>query len=840
MPSLPVKEIRQLMGMPQRIRNMSVIAHVDHGKSTLTDSLIGKAGLIAEARQGEARFMDTRDDEQARSITIKSTCVSLLYEREEEKSDDKCSYLINLIDSPGHVDFSSEVTAALRVTDGALVVVDCVEGVCVQTETVLRQAISERIIPVLFMNKLDRAFLELNADEEEIYATFRKNIEDVNVCIATYQEEDLLGDLCVHPENGQVGFGSGLHAWGFTLRDFAQIYSSKFGMSTEKLMKKLWGDNFWNEKTKEWCKKSAAAGKKECERGFCKFILKPIKLMINSLMAQQKEIYLPAIEALRIVIPSKERDLIGKQLMKCVMRNWLPAGNALLDMIVEKLPSPIQSQKYRADILYTGPQDSKEFAAIQGCNQQSDIMTMYISKMVPTSEKGRFYAFGRVFSGKIKTGQTVRIMGPDFEYGTKTDLYVKKIQRTVLMMGKYVEQLVDCPAGNMCGLVGVDQYILKSGSISSSETAHPFVQMKFSVSAVVQVAVSTKNAKDLPKLVDGLKKLSKSDPLVKISTSKTGEHIIAGAGELHLEICLKDLRDQYMKGSGVTVSEPIVPYAETISAVSSMQVVSKSPNKHNRLYVESEPLGDPLVKAIKKGEVFQTQDYKVRAKLLAEEYGWNVNDGRKIWAFGCPPDALGNLLVEQTKGVQYLHEIKDHVKTGFIQFTNGGVLVDEVCRGYRCNIKDVVLHADTIHRGAGQLMPCCRKVFSATTLVSEPRLCEPLYLVDITVPQLALSGVYNTLNTRRGTVEKMEPRIGTPLTQIQAFLPVAESFGFTALLRKNTGGQAFPQMRFSHWQNVTGNPLKEGSSGYEIMMAIRQRKGMKIAIPQFGDYYDKV
>jgi len=842
MPNFSVQQIRQLMDNPSNIRNISVIAHVDHGKSTLTDSLIGKAGIIADARQGEARFMDTRADEQARSITIKSTCVSLFYEREEEKSDEMGKYLINLIDSPGHVDFSSEVTAALRVTDGALVVVDAVEGVCVQTETVLRQAISERIIPVLFMNKLDRCFLELDADEEDMYKTFRKNIEDVNVVIGTYQEIDLMGDLSVSPSTGQVGFGSGLHAWGFTIRDFAKIYSSKFGMSTDKLMKKLWGDNFWDEDNQCWIRKPTNKAGKKCERGFSKFIIRPVKLMIQSVMNQQKDIYVPAIEALRIRIPAKEQNLMGKQLMKCVMRNWLPAGSALLDMIAERLPSPAQAQKYRADILYTGPKESKEYEAIANCRQSGCPMTMYVSKMVPTSEKGRFYAFGRVFSGRIKTGQDVRIMGPDFEFGSKTDLYCKKIQRTVLMMGKYTPALTDCPAGNMCGLVGVDQYILKSGSLSDSAEAHPFVTMKFSVSAVVQIAVSTASAKDLPKLVDGLKKLSKSDPLVKTFTTKTGEHVIAGAGELHLEICLKDLREQYMKGAKITVSEPIVPYAETISSETSQQCISKSPNKHNRLYCQAEPLSDELVKAIASDEIKQDMDVKIRARAMADNYGWDIGEARKIWSFGCPPDAKGNLLVDTTKGVQFLNEIKDHVKTGFIQYSDGGVLCDEVCRGIRVNIEDVVLHSDTIHRGAGQLMPACRKVFSACHLSAQPRLCEPLYLVDITVPSSELSGVYNTLNVRRGTVVNLEQRVGTPLTQVQANLPVAESFGFVQLMRKNTGGQAFPQMRFSHWQNLSSSPLKEDppSSAYEIMMKVRERKGMKLCVPVFSDYYDKV
>jgi elongation factor 2 len=291
-----VDQIRAMMDVKDSIRNISVIAHVDHGKSTLTDSLIGKAGIIAESRQGDARFMDSRDDEQARGITIKSTSVSLYYEREEGK-EKKTSYLINLIDSPGHVDFSSEVTAALRVTDGALVVVDCIEGVCVQTETVLRQAISERIRPILFLNKLDRIFLELQPELEQCYSNFRNSIESVNVICSTYKDEKL-GSVEVFPPTGRVGFGSGLHAWGFTLSDFADMYTSKFGMSKDSLMKKLWGENFWDPKERKWLKKNPG----KLQRGFCQFILAPIRAVFDSIMNEKPDIYDPIIQALNLKI----------------------------------------------------------------------------------------------------------------------------------------------------------------------------------------------------------------------------------------------------------------------------------------------------------------------------------------------------------------------------------------------------------------------------------------------------------------------------------------------------------------------------------------------------------
>jgi elongation factor 2 len=833
-----VDEIRGMMEKYPNVRNLSVIAHVDHGKSTLTDSLIGKAGIIAEAKQGEARFMDTRDDEQARSITIKSTCVSLYYKKQNEDGTET-PYLINLIDSPGHVDFSSEVTAALRVTDGALVVVDCIEGVCVQTETVLRQAIAERIKPVLFLNKLDRVFLELHCEPEEAFQNFRQAIESVNVVISTYQDE-LLGDIQVQPEDGKVGFGSGLHAWGFTLDTFAQIYAKKFGTDVAKMRKRLWGDNFFDAKTKKWTKNSKSkADGKQLDRAFCTFIVKPMKQLIDAIMEEKVDVYTKMMAKLDIVIPKEDKDLRAKPLLKVAMRTWLPAGNSLLNMIVDHLPSPATAQKYRVENLYSGPLDDKFADDIRNCNPKGELM-MYVSKMVPTSEKGRFYAFGRVFSGTIKTGQTVRICGQDYTPGSKKDLFVKKVQRTVLMMGRYTEQLIDCPAGNMCGLVGVDQFILKNATICTNEEAHIFNTMKFSVSAVVRVAVEPKSAQDLPKLVEGLKRLSKSDPLVSILTSKTGEHIIAGAGELHLEICLKDLQEQYMKGAALKVSEPVVSYAETVTGESEQTNVSKSPNKHNRLYVTAEPLGEKVTAEIEEKVIHENQDFKERARWLADNHDWDVTCARKIWSFGCVPDARANLLVDMSKGVQYLLEIKDHCKSAFIQATAGGVYADEVLRGVRFNLEDVVMHADAIHRGAGQIMPPMKKVIYACQINSKPALQEPLYLVDITVPQSALSGVYNTLNQRRGTVESMEDRIGTPLTQIKAFLPVAESFGFTGALRANTGGQAFPQMRFSHYQEVNGDCNNEESTAGKLILEIRKRKGMKQELPAYGDYYDRV
>jgi elongation factor 2 len=445
--------------------------------------------------------------------------------------------LINLIDSPGHVDFSSEVTAALRVTDGALVVVDCVEGVCVQTETVLRQAIGERIKPVVIINKVDRALLELQVSKEDLYQSFLRTIESVNVIVSTYHDETL-GDVQVYPDKGTVAFGSGLHGWGFSLRQFAARYAKKFGVDKDKMMAKLWGDNFFNPTTKKWSTKSTDADGKPLERAFCQFVLDPIFKIFESVMNFQKDKIAPMLEKLDVKLAQDERELEGKALLKVIMRKFLPAGDSLLEMIVINLPSPATAQRYRVETLYEGPMDDESAIGIRDCDPAGPLV-LYVSKMVPTSDKGRFYAFGRVFSGTVRSGPKIRIQGPNYVPGKKEDLFVKSVQRTVLMMGRYVEPIEDCPAGNIIGLVGIDQFLLKTGTLTTSETAHNMKVMKFSVSPVVQVAVEVKNAADLPKLVEGLKRLSKSDPCVQAWIADTGEHIVAGAGELHLEICLK-------------------------------------------------------------------------------------------------------------------------------------------------------------------------------------------------------------------------------------------------------------------------------------------------------------
>ncbi|ELU13261.1 hypothetical protein CAPTEDRAFT_217885 [Capitella teleta] len=828
MVNLNIEEMQGVMACPGRIRNMSVIAHVDHGKTTLTDSLLSRAGLMSEGQAGCRRATDTREDEKDKGITIKSTAISMYYEVEGSQG-----VLVNLIDCPGHVDFSSEVTAALRVTDGALVVVDAVSGVCVQTETVLRQSLAERVKPALMINKLDRCILEKQMDQEDLYRQLHQIVEKTNAVVSMYRDESCpMGDINLDPSKGNVAFGAGLHGWGFTLRQIADFYASKLKVDSQKLMTRLWGSHFYNAEQRKW----KSTGGEGYERGFNKFVLRPIYKVLHACLEKKEEELASVLTTLGIKLTSEESELNGKDLMRAVMRRWLPAGDAMVEVIVRHLPSAKEAQKYRTSVLYEGPEDDEAAIAMKNCDPNGPLM-IYISKMVPTTDKGRFFAFGRVFAGTASSSQKVRIMGPNFKPGHTLDLFVDKtIPRTVIMMGGSVNAVAEVPCGNVCGLLGIDKYLVKSGTVTTFKEAHNMKVLKFSVSPVVRVAVDVSKPADLPRLIEGLRRLAKSDPMLQVS-NEGGQNIIAGAGELHLEICLNDLREY--SGVGIKVSEPVVAYKETVAATSSLVCLAKSPNKHNRLYMTASPLGEGISADMEDGKISPNQDAKERARYLADNHGWDVNEARKVWCFG--PDGKGqNLLVDCTKGIQNLNDIKDTVVAGFQWATNEGVLCEEGMRGVRINIHDARVHTDPACRKGGQIIPTARRCIMAAVLAAQPRMLEPVYLVQVQCPDTVVGGVYSVLNKRRGNVVEASRKAGTPMFDIKAFLPVNESFGFTEELRSQTGGQAFPQCVFDHWQVLPGEPQDQTSKAGSVVTDVRTRKGLAPAIPKLENFLDRL
>jgi elongation factor 2 len=463
---------------------------------------------------------------------------------------------------------------------------------------------------------------------------------------------------------------------------------------------------------------------------------------------------------------------------------------------------------------------------------------LYVSKMIPTHEPGRFYAFGRVFSGTVRDGQRVRVMGANFVPGFQDDLHIVNIRRTVLMMARKVEDLEYCACGNTVGLVGIDQYLVKSGTISTHDSAYPIKAMKFSVAPVVRVAVQPKNPADLQKLIDGLGRLAKSDPCVQVSHEETGEHIIAGAGDLHLEICLKDLQDDFAK-IPINQSPPVVSFRETVTALSHIVCLSKSQNKLNRLQFQALPLGNSLVESIESKEITPRMDMKARGKELQNRFGWDQTESRRVWSFG--PDNEGpNLLVDMTKSAEYLQEAKEHLVAAFQWATRSGVLCNEPLRGVRFNIVDVVLHSDASHRNSGQITPAGRRALYASQLTAKPSLIEPVYLCELTTPLEASGAVYGVLSKRLGRAVDQQQREGTPLIVIKAYLPVMSSFGFDKELRLATSGQAFPQMIFDHWEEMEGDAWDDGSRVCETIAGVRKRKGLDQGIPDLSRFIDRL
>lgn len=790
--------------------------------------------MIASSQAGDKRATDTLKYEQEKGITIKSTAISLYYNLEdkdvEQLGSEGTGFLINLVDSPGHVDFSPEVTAALRVVDGAMVVVDCVSGVSVQTETVLRQALSERIKPVLMMNKLDRAVFEKALTAEEIYCTLRDVVGSVNALIGIYCEDDSpMGDLMMDPAKGNVSFGSGLHGWGFNLKQFARLYSSKFGIKEERLMRRLWGEHYFSPASRQWSKQPGEGH----VRGFNHFVLDPLLKVLRAATAGEKDQTSELLSKLGYTLSASDLESEGKEFMRKAMKLWLPAADAMLDMIVTHLPSPVTAQAYRTELLYEGPLDDEAAVAMKECDPNGPLM-MYVAKMIPAAEKGRFYAVGRVFSGTVSPGQKVRIMGPDYVPNAvkKRDLYVKNVPRTVLMMGGQVQSVDNAPCGNIIGLVGVDRYLQKTGTITTFEEAHNLKVMRFSVSPVMRVAVDVVHPQDLPKLVEGLRRLNKAEPLVQC-TSEEGQHIVAGAGELHLDICLKDLEEEYA-GVPIKRSEPVVKFCETVIQESDRVCLAKSSNKLNRVFMTAEPLPDGLSEEIENGEL--SLDMKERSSHLVDVYDFDPKESRKIWCFG-PNNSGPNMLVDATQGVDTT-VIRDAMCAGFQWATEEGVLCGETMRGVKFRLRDAMIHPDPAHRGGGQIIPTSRRALLASVMTASPALLEPVYLAETQCPVSVMGNVMSVLSRRRGVMVEQIHHAGAPLCTIKAHLPVHEAFGFSEELKSQTSGQAFPQCIFDHWQVMPGDPLTPGTKAGDVVAAVRQRKGLVVSLPRLDSLLD--
>jgi elongation factor 2 len=720
-----VEKVVRLARQPTQIRNIGVCAHIDHGKTTFSDNLLAGAGMMSEQDAGDARKLDFHEDEQERGITIDSASVSMVHEVDGEE------FLINLIDTPGHVDFGGDVTRAMRAVDGAIVLICASEGAMPQTETVLRQALKERVRPVLFINKTDRLIKELKLTPEQMQQRFIKQIADVNKIIRNVAPEEYKELWQVSIEKGTVAFGSAFHNWGISLS-----YMKKKGVSFKEIIDAYSGtDEEIKEKTKALAKRA-------------------------------------------------------------------PIHEVVLDMVIQHQPNPVQAQEYRIPRLWQGDLESTDGKSLIKCDPEGRLFFV-ITKVVVDPQAGEIAA-GRLFSGTMKKGEEVFLNMANFP---------GRIQQVYIYNGAKKEIVDNIPAGNIIGVGGLKVGV-PGETVTSGGRADMFEEIKHLFDPVVTKAIEAKRPSDLPKLIEVLRQVQKEDPTIKIEINEeTGEHLMHGMGELHLEV----IENRIIKEKGVEIktSPPIVVYREAITKKST-EVEGKSPNKHNKLYFIVEPLDEQIALGIKENKMphgkFKKKDEAV-ISFLRDECGWDTKMASNVKA-----EFNGNLFIDKTRGIVHINEIMELVLEMFRDVMKGGPLAKEPCINVQVSLMDCTLHEDAIHRGPAQMYPAIREGIRGAMMQAGPILYEPLQIMRIETPDDYVGEVSKIVSSKRGQLLEMNQE--GDITVIMAKMPVGELFGWSNDLRSATGGRGNSSLVDQSFERLPGE-LQE-----KIKNQIVQRKGL--------------
>jgi translation elongation factor 2 (EF-2/EF-G) len=715
------------MDAPGQIRNIAIAAHVDHGKTTLTDNLLAGAGMIADEGEATRLMMDTEEDEQERGITIDAANVSMTHTYEDT------NHLINLIDTPGHVDFGGDVTRAMRAVDGALVVVDAVEGAMPQTETVVRQALREGVKPALFINKVDRLISELQEGPQEMQERLQTVIADVNELIRGMTENrDDINDWTVSVEDGTVAFGSALYKW---------------GVSAPSMI--------------------------ETGIGFPEII-------------------------------EMEQNDKRKQL-----HEETPLSDVVLDMVAEHFPDPLDAQPRRIPRVWRGDDSSNLATQMRDVTDDGDVVFM-VTDISMDPHAGEI-ATGRLFSGTLEKGQELYVSGT---VGTN------RVQSVGIFMGGEREELDrGVPAGNIAAVTGLRDAI--AGSTVSSVEMTPFESIEHISEPVITKSVEATNMDDLPKLIQTLQQVAKEDPTIRVEINEdTGEHLISGQGELHLEVITK--RIQSNQGIPVQTGEPIVVYRESPQNAS-REVEGVSPNRHNKFYITVEQLSDDIVDAIQLGEVSMDMPELERREAL-QEAGMDKDTSQEVEHIHGT-----NILIDDTKGIQHLNETMELVIEGLEEALDDGPLAAEPTQGALLRLHDAKLHEDTIHRGPAQVIPAIRDAVHRALIDGDIKLLEPIQDVRIDVPSAHMGSASGEIQGRRGRVDDMFQE--GDLMVIEGIAPVGEMIGFSSDIRSATEGRA-------SWNTENaGFRVLSDTLQREKIMEIRERKGMKLELPGSVDQF---
>jgi len=722
-----VDEVVKMMNNIDNVRNIAIVAHVDHGKTTMTDSLVARAGLISKELAGEQRMMDFDEQEQARGITIKAANISLAF------NYDNKDYLINLIDTPGHVDFGGHVTRAMRAVDGIVLVVDSVEGIMPQTETVLRQALKEKAKPTVFINKIDRLINELQLDANAMQARLIKIINGLNKIIEQYAPEEEKVNWQIGVAKGNVAFGSAYHKWAVSVKSMTK-FNIKF-------------PDIYNH----------------CKAG-------------------------------------EHKELVAKS----------PLDEVLLEMVVDHLPNPKYAQQYRIPVIWKGDPASPEGKAMLACDPAGK--TIGICFGVVNDEHAGEVAVVRLFSGTVKKSDMLFLA---------SRLTSEKVQQCAIYMGQDRVMVDNVIAGSIVGVVGLrDVYV---GETLSTDQITPFEQIKHYSEPVVTKSIEAKESKDLAKLIMALRQIGKEDPTLKVEINhETGEHLISGMGELHLEIIEYKIVKE--RGIPIVTSPPIVVYREMISGKVG-PIEGKSPNKHTKLKFEVEPIEKGVYDAMVEGKI---PDGRPKGKSLVEilvEAGMERDEAKSVM------DIHGkNILINDTRGIQYLNEIMELMIQGFEEAMDSGALAKERVVGVKVRIVDATIHEDPVHRGPAQIIPATKRPIYAAMIYAGVTLQEPKQKVTILCPQSYMGNVITLIQGRRGQLLDMQQE-GEAATIIVK-LPVAEMFGFGNDLRSATQGRGIPYQEYAGYEPLPKEML------LKIVKQIRTRKGDKPDPPTPNDFLD--
>jgi len=713
-----IKKAQALIHKKEFIRNIGTAAHIDHGKTTLSDSLIAGAGMMSEELAGQQLFMDYDEQEQARGITINAAIASMVHEYEGQQ------YIVNLIDTPGHVDFGGDVTRAMRAIDGVIILDDAVEGIMPQTETVIRQAIKERVKPILFINKVDRLINELKVGPDEMQQRFVKIINEINTRILKLLPDDLREPWKLNVESGNVLFGSAFHKWAISVP-----FMKRSGITFRDVYNHL-------------------------QKG------------------TQKE-----------------------------LSKIAPLHKIVLDAVIKHLPNPLVAQKTRIPVIWKGDLESPVGKAMLNVKEDAPVGFM-ITKIIIDPHAGEVAA-GRLFSGRIRRGQELWVIGMPNP---------QRVQTVAMIVGPDRIPVEEIAAGNVVACVGLKDAIAGS-TVSDDKDMQPFERIVHYSEPVVTVAIEAKSTSDLPKLVEVLRSIAKADPSIEVEINQeTGEHLMSGMGELHLEITeYRIINDHKVP---IIASTPIVVYRECVAGKGG-PFEGKSPNKHNRFYMEVEPLEPAVVKAILEGTIPTKQrikDSKALAKQL-QELGMSKDEAKDVvWIQDT------NMFIDATKGIQGLHETMELVKEAYIEAMTKGPLGQEKCMAVKVRIVDAKLHDDSVHRGPAQVIPAVRSAIYGAMCQGRRILLEPIQKVFMNLPQELMGAAIGDVQSRRGVIQDINQE--GEVTVIASRVPVAQMFGFATAIRSATQGRVL-------WstENAGFEPMPANMQG-DVVSKIRERKGL--------------